>query len=194
MNKPDDRLMHLEQQMGALLRRLEVLEGGPTPLEIPETVAERPGNEGNLQGTLAYTAFLRSGQQRFKIQAREDLSKLVEIEPDSVARAFAALGSPFRILLLRALLQGPRTSQELQAELNVGPVGQLYHHLKELLAAGLIVQRKRSVYAIREEKLLPICVVVVAALRLIADQEPMHAGAQTPDETESREEPEESQS
>lgn len=186
--------MQLEQQMGALLRRLESLEGGPLPPEIPETAAERPGNEGNLQGTLAYTAFLRSGQRRFKIQAREDLSKLLEVEPDSVARVFAALGSPFRILLLRALLQGPRTSQELQAELNVGPVGQLYHHLKELLAAGLIVQHKRSLYAIREDKVLPVCVVVVAALRLVADQGPLREGAETPDEPEAHEQPEESQS
>jgi hypothetical protein len=49
-------------------------------------------------------------------------------------------------------------------------VGQLYHHLKELLAAGLIVQRRHSLYAIREEIVMPICMVFAVAPRFTSSQ------------------------
>jgi DNA-binding HxlR family transcriptional regulator len=187
MDDEGERVTHLEQQLEAVLRRLEALETEPVepmPAEPAERPAERSAGEGTVQGTLAYSGVLRSGGQRYKIQREEDLSKALQVDPVPVARAFAALGSPFRILLLRALLQGPRTSQELQTELDVGPVGQLYHHLKELLAAGLVVQRKRSVYAIREDKVLPVCMVVVAALRLVLDQPAVPQGAHTTEEAD----------
>jgi hypothetical protein len=67
---------------------------------------------------------------------------------------------------LRLLLDGPQSSQDLQAKLEVGAVGQLYHHLKELLAAGLIAQRGRGVYAIREQAVLPVVLAFLVAPRL----------------------------
>lgn len=186
MTAEGDRLTQLEQKMDALLRRLETLspEAGPAapteaPVERPDTKKER-----SVQGTLALTGVLRTGERRVMMKQEEDLSAVAEVEPASVSRVFAALGSPFRILLLRALLHGPRTSQELQAELDVGPAGQLYHHLKELLAAGLIVQQKRSVYAIRDQKALLVCIAVVVAMRLAPDQETVPLDAPTAEEPE----------
>jgi hypothetical protein len=45
-------------------------------------------------------------------------------------------------------------------------VGQLYHHLKELLAVGMVVQPGRNLYAIPESKVVDLCVSVVAATHL----------------------------
>jgi hypothetical protein len=58
-----------------------------------------------------------TGRAAFKVLVRGNLSEALGDEPEIVARVFAALGSPFRVRLLRALLEGPRTGQELQAGL-----------------------------------------------------------------------------
>jgi DNA-binding transcriptional ArsR family regulator len=164
-----DRLEGLERQMTAMLDRLEALERETAEPE-PAGMAGDQGPEDAVEGTLAFTGSIRLGQRRFRVQQRVDLLDALEADPALVARMFAALGSPFRVRLLRLLLDGPRTSQELQTELEVGAVGQLYHHLKELLAAGLITQRRRSVYAIREEIVMPLCLAFVVAPRLAYGQ------------------------
>lgn len=165
----DDRLAKLERQMEATLRRLDALEGEPSPPDPGEPSREAPDEEGWAQGTVAIAGSIRLGQRRLRMRVQEDVAEALDAEPASVARVFAALSNPFRLLLLRAVLERTRTSQELQAALNVGPAGQLYHHLKELLVAGLIVQRKRGVYAVREEKTMLICLMLVVARRLIPD-------------------------
>jgi hypothetical protein len=43
-----------------------------------------------------------------------------------------------------------------------GTTGQLYHHLRERRAAGLVVQRRRSGYAVPAGRAIP-CLVLVAA-------------------------------
>lgn len=73
-------------------------------------------------------------------------------EPEPVARVFAALASPARIVLLRALLDGPRTSQQLRTELDDPSVGQLYHQLRELLAAGLIIHSRDAAFTPSREE------------------------------------------
>jgi hypothetical protein len=57
-----------------------------------------------------------------------------------------------------ALLAGAHTTYELARVLP----GQLYHHLRELRAAGLVVQRRRSDYAVPAGRVIP-CLVLVAA-------------------------------
>jgi ArsR family transcriptional regulator len=173
--KVPDRLARLEAQMTTLLRWLEVLGIAPvsTAGSVKRLVSGEPPSDGSAtaetlqaaqavlgaqaaHGEFSFLGSIQLGAEPIKMILRGNLSEVLEDEPEIVARVFAALGSPFRVRLLSALLEGPRTSQELQTELAVATVGQLYHHLKELLAAGLIVQRKRSVYAIREEIVIPI--------------------------------------
>lgn len=169
MDDEGDRLAGLERQVTAMLGRLEALERQGAAPPAGEEAEGRPPDD-SVEGTLAFSASIRLGQRRFRTQQRVDLLDALEADPALVARMFAALGSPFRVRLLRLLLDGPRTSQELQSELEVGAVGQLYHHLKELLAAGLIAQRRRSVYAIREEIVMPVCLAFVVAPRLASGQ------------------------
>ncbi|MBO0730653.1 MAG: winged helix-turn-helix transcriptional regulator [Acidimicrobiaceae bacterium] len=168
----DHRLGSIERQLEEVLRRLEALEGAPAELE-PEEEASRPLPKGpsGVHGTLALSGSIWLGERRVHLQGRVQLVEALAADPELVARVFAALGSSFRVLILRALLEGPRTSHELQTMLGVGAVGQLYHHLKELQAAGLIVQRRRSVYAIRGRKVMAVCLAFTAASRFLASRE-----------------------
>jgi DNA-binding transcriptional ArsR family regulator len=136
----------------ARLGRLEalVLNPGTNPSDSKE----------GASGTLRFTGEVQLGDKLFRAKHVFQVAQIFEADPEQVAKVFAGLSSAFRVRLLRALLRGARSSQELQCELDIGPVGQLYHHLKELLAAGLIVQPQRSVYAIRDVMVMPICMAL----------------------------------
>ena len=69
--------------------------------------------------------------------------------------------------VVRALVQGAHTSQELQAILGVSSPGQLYHHLKELLAVGIVTQTGRSHYEVAALQVVPLLAILAAAFDLI---------------------------
>jgi DNA-binding transcriptional ArsR family regulator len=117
---------------------------------------------------LSYSGRGRFGPHFLGIQQRARLSDVLDADPDMAAKVFAALASPARIVLLRALLNGPRTSQQLRAELDDASVGQLYHHLRELLAAGLVTQPARSQYALPRGSQVALCIQITAASHLAA--------------------------
>lgn len=167
----------LARQTESLDRRLEALEARTPsePAPVPEAVEEREGGP-SIRGSFTYAGLLQVGSRRATVRSREDIAEAFEVDAEALARVFAALASPVRIQLLRRVLEGPRTSQELQLLPGVGGVGQLYHHLKELLAAGLVVQKKRSLYEIRAEKAMLLCLLLAVAPHLIPDGQGLTAG------------------
>lgn len=160
--------------METLARRLEAVTGpGVSSLrEEPHEAGAGPREAGGVRGTLMYSAEVELGGRHLMVRNREDVARAMEVDPESLARVFAAFGSPFRIALLRSLLERPRTSQELQAVIGAGGVGQLYHHLRELQSAHLVVQERRSVYAIPRGRLMLVCVLLATAPRLISNGQP----------------------
>ena len=67
---------------------------------------------------------------------------LTSVEPALVAPALAALGSAQRVQIVQLLLRRPATTAELTAALEGRSSGQLFHHLKELLAAESCTNRR----------------------------------------------------
>ncbi|MBO0745095.1 MAG: winged helix-turn-helix transcriptional regulator [Candidatus Dormibacteraeota bacterium] len=171
----DDRLESIERQLEEVLRRLEAVEGAPAEVEPEAASPPLPKGAGDVHGTLDLSGSIWLGERRLLLHSRVQIAETLAADPELVARVFAAMGSPFRILILRALLEGPRTSHELQTMLGVRAVGQLYHHLKELQAAGLIVQRRRSVYAMRGKRVVAVCIAFAAAARFLTGRETLSA-------------------
>jgi DNA-binding transcriptional ArsR family regulator len=178
------RVIELEQQMQDVTRRLAAMEEATaSPRTAPgpgkgERVA-RPresGDEGpdpradqpGAETTVRYWGSGQFGPFRLGLGQRMTLSQVLAVPPESVAPVFAGLSSPARIALLYALIDGPRTSQQLREVLDAPSVGQLYHHLRELLAAGLIVQPARSLYQIPPGKIVAVCVAVLVADQLMS--------------------------
>lgn len=173
----NSRLDQLEEQLRQVRERLAVLERASAPPRSPAADGALGRGEWNRDGLAAdqpepgdavftYSGRGWFGKQYVGIVGRARLSDIRDTDPDLVARVFAALGSPARLTVLRALLDGPRTSQQLRAELDDASVGQLYHHLRELLSAGLITQPARSKYAIAKGNLVPLCVQITTAAHL----------------------------
>jgi DNA-binding HxlR family transcriptional regulator len=179
------RVSELERQMQEVTRRLAIVEQaasllpqavpGPATQHGPGGPALRPERQQSGDGerdsesgeaTVGYWGVGQFGGHRMGIRHQATLSQVFAAEPEAVTPVFAALASPARIALLGALVGGSRTSQQLREVLDDPSVGQLYHHLRELLAAGLVVQPSRSVYAIPPGKLVAVCVAVSAAAQL----------------------------
>ena len=174
----------LEARVAALARRLEVLErqnetrprrrgrgaseAQASDLVLLDQLRMRDGRRyrgRRMRGAVAYGGAVVFGEREYLWMREHPLPELSELEPGRLAHALATLGHPARLILLRALLQQPRTSQELQAILGVPSPGQLYHHLKELLAAGIVTQTRRSLYEVAGRQVVP----VLAALAAVSD-------------------------
>lgn len=203
MPDPQDRLAALEEEVAALRVRLAALEeevasfakGGTTGAlfqakgsALPPDRASPTTQTGPVQGTLSYSGTIQLGERPFRFRQTLAVQSLFEAAPDLLAQIFAALASSHRVIILRTLCERPCTAQQLQEVLGMGSAGQLYHHLKELLAAGLITQRERSsAYTIDPAKVIPVCAAMMVAFSLATF--PMGAGPGAPTSPEQRDDP-----
>lgn len=176
MNEPKDRMQSLESQVAELARRLERVEAGgggdARPVQAPrdrdddlsilDRLRSRPG------GAVAYAGAAKLGERECLWIKEHTVPDVVELEPDALARVLAALGHPSRLTLLRALAEAPRGSQQLQEALGVSSPGQLYHHLKELVATGLVRQVRRSHYEVADHQVVPLLTILAAVSDLVA--------------------------
>jgi DNA-binding transcriptional ArsR family regulator len=164
------RLEDLERRVGAL----EVLQVGaeqapPSPLpdlRQLEALRQREGPRyvrGDMRGAISYAGSAGLGDSDLLWAGEHGLPQIWDLDPVGLARLLAALGHPARLALVRALLTGERTSQELQEVVGSGSAGQLYHHLKDLLAAGVVDQAGRSRYRISPGRIVPLLVILAAA-------------------------------
>ncbi len=125
-----------------------------------------PYEQDGKSGAVIYAGAARIAGAKYGWQMERSvpwLLQLLDDEPEKLSHTFAALGSPLRLTLLRELLQGPKTSQQIQEALGVSSAGQLYHHLKELLAVGLIEQKSRNLYSLPLRNTIPFLVLLIAA-------------------------------
>ena len=170
-----DRLARVEAKLDEQAGRLSALDGGsasatgagqPQLGRIVGTLPEVDDGPADEAGAVAYSGSGKFGPYKVKMRQRQNLAAVLAADPEQVAQVFGALASPVRIQLVRALLGGQKTSQELRGVVDDASAGQLYHHLRELMAAGLVVQPARSVYAIPFSKVVATCVAAVATLDL----------------------------
>lgn len=84
-------------------------------------------------------------------------------EDTATADALAALASPLRLRFLQEILRGTDTPAALAALDGVGTVGQVYHHLQQLHAAGWVRQVARGHYGVPPERVVPLLTIVLAS-------------------------------
>ncbi|MEV0390435.1 helix-turn-helix domain-containing protein [Nonomuraea sp. NPDC050643] len=130
--------------------------------------------DASTPGTVGYVgaAFLPDGDY---LWAREhQLTELLPADWMPAAGILESLGSPPRLTLLGTLVRhGRRTRADLQEALGGDGAettsGQLYHHLRALQNAGLIVQRRRGEYELAAVAVIPLLTIVATALNLATD-------------------------
>lgn len=153
-----DRLDRLEGQPPAAPdaddgQRFWVLEG---------IKARLPAGTGAV--LLAGAVPLPTGE-RYEWQWAQPTECLLSRNWAELSKALAALAHPVRLRLLQLILTGTKSSADLQAADELGTSGQLYHHLRQLVAAGWLVQTVRGQYAVPGDRVVPLLALLLAAAR-----------------------------
>lgn len=159
-----------------LLARLERLESRLAALEARATPSAPPAGPKEvfwalerLERDAPEGAVLFSGHVRLPTgehwawQEGQDTPALLNADWQGAAPALAALGHPLRLAVLRAVLNGRQTTQDLQGQPDLGGAGKLYHHLRELQAAGWLTLEGRGRYVVPAQKVIPLLVILRAS-------------------------------
>jgi hypothetical protein len=81
------------------------------------------------------------------------------------AGVFAALGNPVRLRLLRRVLDGACTAQQLTDIDGIGTTGQVYHHVRQLVSAGWLRSTGAGHYEVPVGRVVPLLTSIVGADR-----------------------------
>jgi hypothetical protein len=162
------RLAALEERV-AILERATTRHTPPPAADDAEAfwalrgLKERLGPEA---GAVLYTGTvpLPTGE-RYDWQLGTLTGELLELDWTQLGDTIGTLGHPVRLHLLHRILCGARTVAELGDDEGLGSTGQLYHHLRQLVAAGWLEPRGRGRYAVPGSRVVPLLVVLAAARR-----------------------------
>jgi DNA-binding transcriptional ArsR family regulator len=174
---PAASLEELEARVAGLERRLAALEvPGRWPGEHPGSPAQADrerfwaleglrSRAGSCGAVLFAGLVDLPGAPKYEWQQSVHLRALVDKDWDDLADPLAALGHPVRLQLLHEVLSGHQTSSELVDTEGLGTSGQLYHHLRHLVAAGWLRSIGRGRYEVPPTRVIPLLVVLAAAQR-----------------------------
>lgn len=157
------------------LKRVEVMQGMHLDSRLSELMEElcyRTEERGG-SGLVTYLGIYNSGGRqsnwiKYQITA-EDLLSL--IENGMAGKVLACIGNQQRLEILLQILRGPRTVAELVEKCGFGSAGQVYHHIKPLLAADIIVEdtKQRGVYVVQPHKVQGI-IMLLAGISDMVDE------------------------
>jgi DNA-binding transcriptional ArsR family regulator len=168
----------LAARVAALERRLDAVDSATPaapPPRVPDDTRAAPDPEvfwaldglrsraGPQSAVLFTGAVTLPDAQTYQWQQGADAEALLDADWDSAAEPLSALGHPVRLAVLRQVLAGRRTTAEIGALDQIGTTGQLYHHLRQLTAAGWLRSSGRGRYEVPATRVVPLLVILTAA-------------------------------
>ncbi len=173
----DTRIYDLERRLATLETLVSRLAGDP-PVPDRGPGASPPAEPGafwaldELEGRaprpgavlIAGVVTLPDGREARWQQGRE-VDALLADTWSQAADALAALGNPVRLRLLHQVLSGVATVQELTQVDGMGTSGQVYHHLRQLIAVGWVRASGGGRYEVPAERVVPLLATIVGARR-----------------------------
>jgi len=94
-----------------------------------------------------------------------DIESILKCSPKRIANLLSPFSNEQRVLILKTLVEGDRSSSEL-SQMTSLEGGQLYHHLKELALAEYIEQKERGIYALTEKGQMALLTVLAMSMTL----------------------------
>ncbi|WP_020673528.1 hypothetical protein [Amycolatopsis nigrescens] len=158
------RLAELEERVARLEQR-DVQQTSRTGAD-PEVFWALNGLRERLEPDAGAVLFagaapLPTGEY-YEWQQAATVGGLLDLDWAECSAAFNALGHPVRLLLLREVLGGARTGAELKEHEALGTTGQLYHHIRQLVAAGWLQAAGRGRYVVPGARVVPLLVLLAA--------------------------------
>ena len=150
-----EALKQMQAEMRQEIRQLQALVSEQHAERKPELVPSEepaPTAKGKAEGVVHYSISRPAsgdGDTPFKTGAVAVTAAQIANTTDEAAALLGyALSSPQKVSLLRALLgREPESAASLGVTTNLS-TGSLYHHLRDLMHAGLIAQSGRNQYQI----------------------------------------------
>ncbi|MEV4071443.1 helix-turn-helix domain-containing protein [Nonomuraea fuscirosea] len=172
----------IEDRIAELERRIARLEEPPAdvppppvpqapPLDLVDLIRSRAEGE-TRPDTVMYGGAATFEDRHYMWAMEHAAGEVADANWTRAATLFERLGSGPRLALLAALLKEPRTRKELQETLGETSTGHLYHHLKDLQSAGLLIQPRRGEYAIAPHAVVPLMTIVAVAMDLGVAESP----------------------
>jgi hypothetical protein len=167
-HRQQDALTALAERVTALEQSVRRKAAGPDAASAPggTNLFVIDGLRAQLspeQGGVAYGGhFLVPGGGELQWQMGRTQDDLLAEDWSELAPRLAALAHPVRLHLLKSLLAGEGSVQQLQALPQLGTTGQLYHHLRELEAGGWIVSVQRGRYQVAPARVIALLAVLAA--------------------------------
>ncbi len=157
------------------LERVHVMHGMHPDSRLSEMMEELcyKTEERNGSGLISYLGVYNSGgRQSNWIRSTvptEDLLAL--IESGIASKVLACIGNASRLAILLEILRGPKTVASLVEKCGFGSTGQVYHHMKPLLAADVVVEdeKQKGVYVIQPHKVQGI-IMLLAGISDMVDE------------------------
>jgi DNA-binding transcriptional ArsR family regulator len=156
----DERLDVLEKRIAALEAKVA---DGTDPRETDEFWALRELRrraEGRSHVLFTGSLTLPTGAH-YEWQETVEVSSLLAADPTGAVAVLSALAHPVRLQLLHKVLHGRCTVPELSEGL--GTSGQLYHHLRQLVAEGWLSTSGRGVYEVPPARVVPLVTLLATA-------------------------------
>ena len=155
------------KQMQAEMRQLQALLADQKTDQKadhkPEPKAD-PKSDGGVTYSVHRLA-VNDGDTAFKTGTVTVSAAQIERATDEAAALLGyALSSPQKVSLLRALLGHPSESAAALGAAAQLSTGSLYHHLRDLMHAGLIAQEGRNRYAITPRGLRVLLLLLALAV------------------------------
>jgi len=140
------------------LEEVQVMQGMHPDSRLSDLMEElcHKTEERNGSGLVSYLGIYQSGgRQSNWIRSTvptEDLLSL--IESGIASKVLACIGNPNRLAILLEILRGPKSVTALVEKCGFGSTGQVYHHMKPLLAADIVVEdeHQKGFYVIQPHK------------------------------------------
>jgi DNA-binding transcriptional ArsR family regulator len=168
-------VVDLAERLDRLEQRVAALEATSTPAAAPapeptvgtgplwalDALKARVAEPGAVLFTGSVTL---SGPRRYDWQQGFETGPLLDEDWAPAAERLTALAHPVRLALLQAVLRGIDTATELAGVEGLGTSGQLYHHLRQLVAAGWLRSPARGRYEVPAGRVVPLLVVLAAGM------------------------------
>ncbi|MDF2921777.1 MAG: ArsR family transcriptional regulator [Paenibacillaceae bacterium] len=119
-------------------------------------------------GSVYYAGQYHSNGEVWRWEPKEkQLEQLLGTGNDRIAKILSALGSKPRLDIITSILVESLTGAEIVEKLSLGTTGQLYHHLKALQGADLLIQDNNGRYTLPNHRRLPLLLLLSAVVDML---------------------------
>ena len=169
------------------LERVHVMHGMHPDSRLSEMMEELcyKTEAKDVSGLVTYLGVYNSGGRqsnwiRNAVPADELLSL---IESGVAGKVLACIGNAKRLAILLEILRGPKTVAMLVEKCGFGSTGQVYHHMKPLIAADVIAEdeQQKGVYVIQPHKVQGI-IMLLAGISDMVDETYTQGAWENPEE------------